>query len=144
MASTTAITLTFKSGLFVAGYKLSTDSVKCALYTSSATNSASTTAYSSTNEITGTGYTAGGNPLSGWSSGTGTSTGGVPTAFFSWSNVSWTSATFAAASLVIYDVTNSNASILVYDFGGTFSVTSGTFTIIFPTNDQNNAIIRLG
>jgi hypothetical protein len=143
MASTSGVCLVLKSMAPLKTFNLSSDTIKCALYTSTATNNSLTTAYSATNEASGTGYTPGGNTLSGFTSGTGLNSGSVQTAWWSWSNTSWTTATFSAASLLIYDSTlGTNNAIEVFDFGGTFTVTAGTFTIVFPTADQNNAILR--
>lgn len=143
MASTSGVCLVLKQFGPLKTFNLSTDTIKCALYTSSATNGPATTAYSATNEVSGTGYTAGGNTLTGFTSGTGTNTSSVLTAWWSWSNTAWATASFTAASMLIYDATlGSNNGILVFDFGGSFTVTAGTFTIVFPTADQNNAILR--
>lgn len=115
------------------------DTFKIALYTSSATLDASTTAYSATNEVaSGGGYTTGGNTLA---SATTTSSG--TTAYVDFADSSWTSATFTSRGALIYNSTQSNKSVVVLDFGSDKSVSAGTFTIVFPTNDASNAIIRL-
>jgi len=115
------------------------DTFKIALYTSSATLDASTTAYSATNEVaSGGGYTTGGNTLT---SPTTTSSG--TTAYVDFADSSWTSATFTARGALIYNSTQTNKSVVVLDFGSDKSVSAGTFTIVFPTNDASNAIIRL-
>ena len=115
------------------------DTFKVALYTSSATLDASTTAYAATNEVaSGGGYTTGGNTLT---SATTTSSG--TTAYVDFADSSWTSATFTARGALIYNSTQSNKSVVVLDFGSDKSVSAGTFTIVFPTNDASNAIIRL-
>jgi len=115
------------------------DTFKIALYTSSATLDASTTAYSATNEVaSGGGYTTGGNTLT---SPTTTSSG--TTAYVDFADSSWTSATFTARGALIYNSTQSNKSVVVLDFGSDKTASAGTFTIVFPTNDASNAIIRL-
>jgi len=117
------------------------DTFKLALYTSSATLDATTTAYSATNEITntsGTAYVAGGNTLTG----SVTSSSGT-TSFVDFSDSSWTSATFTARGALIYNSTQSNKSVVVLDFGSDKSVSAGTFTVVFPAADASNAIIRL-
>jgi hypothetical protein len=117
------------------------DTFKIALYTSSATLDASTTVYSTTNEITntaGTAYVAGGNTLT---SPTTTSTG--TTAFVDFADSSWASASFTARGALIYNSTQSNKSVVVLDFGSDKTASAGTFTIVFPTNDSSNAIIRI-
>ena len=117
---------------------------KVALYTASADINASTTIYSTTNEVTGTGYTAGGNTLVISTSPTsGNNTGNVPTAYISFNNTSWTSATFTARAALIYNVTQGNKSVAVLDFGTDKTVSNDTFQIIFPTPDANSAIVRI-
>lgn len=117
------------------------DTFKIALYTSSATLDASTTAYSATNETTnttGTAYVAGGNTLaSGATSSSGT------TAFADFADSSWTTASFTARGALIYNSTQANKSVVVLDFGADKTASAGTFTIIFPANDASNAIIRI-
>lgn len=142
MAITTAICTSFKQELAQAlhNFTLSTGNVfKTALYTSVASLGAATTAYSATNEVSGTGYTAGGVTLTNVTpSTTGT------TAFWSFNTpITWTSATFTTRGLLCYNSTNSNRAVFTYDFGSDISVTSGTLTINFPTNDSTNAILRL-
>ena len=114
------------------------DTFKIALYTSSATLDASTTAYSATNETTGTNYTAGGNTLTSAA----TSSSGT-TAFVDFADSSWTTASFTARGALIYNSTQSNKSVVVLDFGSDKTASAGTFTIVFPTNDSSNAIIRI-
>ena len=112
---------------------------KMALYTSSATLGPTTTVYTTSNEITGTGYTAGGNTLvvsvSPTSSGT--------TAFLSFSDTTWTNATFTCRGALIYNSTNANKAVAVFDFGSDKQVVGGTFTITFPTADASSAVIRI-
>jgi len=122
----------------------SPNTFKIALYTASANLNADTTIYNSTNEITGAGYTAGGNTLVISQSPTsGNNQSAVPTAFISFSNTSWTSATFTTRCALIYNVTQGNKSIAVLDFGSDKTVNNDTFQIIFPTADANSAIVRI-
>lgn len=117
------------------------DTFKIALYTSSATLDASTTAYSATNEITntsGSAYTAGGNTLTGST----TSSSGT-TAWADFADSSWTTASFTARGALIYNSTQSNKAVVVLDFGSDKTASAGTFTIVFPTADASNAIIRI-
>ena len=114
------------------------DTFKIALYTSSATLDASTTVYSTTNEITGTAYTAGGNTLT---SATTNSSG--TTAYVDFADSSWTTASFTSRGALIYNSTQSNKSVVVLDFGSDKTVSAGTFTVVFPANDASNAIIRI-
>jgi hypothetical protein len=117
---------------------------KIALFTSSKTVSGSDpTAFSTTNEISGTGYTSGGATLANPSVTGGSS---ASTAFVDFDDVSFTSASFTARFAQIYRSDGSaptNDSVLVLDFGGDFTATNGTFTIQFPAADTSNAVLRL-
>ena len=117
---------------------------KIALFTSSKTVSGSDpTAFSTTNEISGTGYTSGGATLANPSVTGGSS---ASTAFVDFDDVSFTSASFTARFAQIYRSDASaptNNSVLVLDFGGDFTATNGTFTIQFPAADTSNAVLRL-
>jgi hypothetical protein len=124
----------------------SPNTFKVALYTGNADLNADTTVYSATNEVSssGTGYTAGGNtlvisqyPVAAYNQ------SAVATAFISFSNSSWTNATFTARCALIYNVTQGNKSIAVLDFGSDKTVNNDTFQIIFPTADANSAIVRI-
>jgi hypothetical protein len=122
----------------------SADTFKIALYTASADINASTTVYSTTNEVTGTGYTAGGNTLVISTSPTsGDNSASIPTAYISFNNSSWTNATFTARAALIYNATEGNKSVAVLDFGSDKTVNNDTFQIIFPAPDANSAIIRI-
>jgi len=138
--STTAF-CTLGKQAFLRGDLLISHTYKVALYTSSATNDSTLAAYSSTNEISGTGYTGGGQALTGVAVGnSGT------TAWWTANNPSWTSATFTAASCVIYDSSDAvgpNRALCVLDFGGNQSVSNGTFTIQFPAAAAATALLRL-
>ena len=141
MAITSAICTSFKQELMVGTHNFTTstgDAMKVALYTSSATLGATTTAYSATNEISGTGYSAGGLALTNV-----TPTTSGTTAYTDFADAQWTSSTFTANGALIYNSTDSNRAIMVIAFGGDVSVTSGTFTITFPTADASNAILRI-
>ena len=142
MAIKQAMCTSFKQALLDGAMDFSSDTsqtFKIALYTSSADLSASTTAYSTTNEISGTGYTAGGNTLTIASNSTTSGT----TAFVDFSDTSWTSSSITARGALIYKSGGTNPSIAVLDFGEDKSSTSGTFTVTFPTADADNAIIRI-
>jgi len=118
----------------------STQTYKLALYTSSATLSNATAAYTTVGEVSSSGsnYTAGGNTLT--VSTSPTSTGNV--AFMSFSNSSWTNANITANGALIYNST-ANTAVAVLAFGGDKTATNGTFTVIFPTADATDAIIRI-
>jgi len=115
------------------------DPFKIALYTSSATLDATTTAYSATNEVSGTGYSAGGNTLTVSQTPTSTST----TAWLDFADTTWSSATITANGALIYNDTQSDKAVAVLAFGGDKTSTNGDFTIVFPTADSSNAIIRI-
>ena len=115
------------------------DTFKIALYTSSASLDATTTAYSVTNEVSGTGYSAGGNTLSVSQVPTSTST----TAWLDFSDTTWSSATITANGALIYNSSQSDKAVAVLAFGGDKTSTNGDFTIVFPTADSSNAIIRI-
>ena len=122
----------------------SPNTFKVALDTAAANIGATTTVYTTSNEVTGTGYTAGGNTLSiSVSPTSGNNTGGVPTAFASFNNSSWTNATFTCRGALVYNVTQGNKSVAVLDFGSDKTVNNDTFQIIFPTPDANSAIVRI-
>ena len=113
---------------------------KLALYTNSASFTAATTAYTATNEVPDSGtYAAGGGTLTNV-----TPTSSGTTAFTDFADLSFTSATITAYGALIYnDTASGNPSVVVLDFGGAKTSTAGTFTIIFPTADATNAIIRI-
>ena len=138
MALTQSMVTSFKVELFGGIQDLDTDTIKIALFTSLATLGAATTAYSTTNEVVGTGYVAGGNTLAGAtisSSGT--------TAFVDFSDTTWTSATITARGALIYNSSKANRAIAVLDFGTDKTSTAGDFTVQMPVADASNALIRI-
>ena len=133
----------FKVELMKAVHNFTTgtgNTFKLALYDNSASFTAATTAYTASNAVTASAsYSAGGGSLTNV---TPTSTG--TTAFTDFADLSFTSATITAYGALIYnDTAAGDPSVCVLDFGGAKTSTSGTFTIIFPTNDSTNAIIRI-
>ena len=141
MAITQALASSFKQELLqgVHNFSASTgDTFKIALYTSSATLSSATTAYTTSGETTGTGYTAGGQTLTNL----GVSLSGT-TAYLSFDNVTWTTATITAAGALIYNSSKSNKAVAILSFGGSYSSTAGNFTVTFPANTSTTAIIIL-
>jgi O-acetylhomoserine/O-acetylserine sulfhydrylase-like pyridoxal-dependent enzyme len=128
----------FKQQLLLGEHDLDTDTIKLALYTSAATLSAATTVYSTSDEVVGTGYTAGGNTLTGAT----VSLSGT-TAFVDFSDSTWTTATITARGALIYNSSKSNKAIAVLDFGADKTSTAGNFVVQFPTNDASSAIIRI-
>jgi len=142
MAITQAVCTSFKQEILVETHDFTAttgDTFKLALYSSSATLGASTTAYSATNEVSNSGtYTAGGGNLTNV-----TPTTSGTTALTDFSDISFTSATITARGALIYNSSESNKAVCVLDFGGDKTATSGTFTIQFPAADSSNAILRL-
>lgn len=142
MASTTAFCNSFKNELMLGEHDLDTHQMKMALYEEAATHGKGTTAYSATQEISGTNYTAGGENM------TGTATYpklDVDTAIMTFADVVWTTATFTAYSALIYNSSASNKALSVHDFTGTSGVSASgaDFTVSMPTADQNDAILRI-
>jgi len=112
---------------------------KIALYTNSASFNAATTAYTATNEVSGTGYTAGGNTLTRVDP----TTSGT-TAFTDFADTTWSSSTITARGAMIYnDSASGNPAVVILDFGSDKTSTNGDFTVVFPTADASNAIIRI-
>lgn len=142
MAITQAMCTSFKVALLDGEMDFSADTTqtfKIALYTSAADLSAATTTYSVTNEVSGTGYVAGGNTLTisaaPASSGT--------TAFLDFADTTWTDATITARGALIYKNGGTNAAVAVLDFGADKTSTAGDFQVQFPTADATNAIVRI-
>ncbi len=141
MAITQAMCTSFKVEILQGVHNFTNttgDTFKIALYTSSATLDATTTAYSTSNEVSGTGYTAGGNALTNV-----TPTSSGTTAFTDFADTTWSTATITARGALIYNSSQSNKAVAVLDFGSDKTSTAGDFTIIFPTADASNAIIRI-
>jgi hypothetical protein len=139
MAITQTLPTSFKVQLLNAQQNFTSNTFKLALYTSSATLDATTTVYTTSNEVAGTGYTAGGNTLS--VSVAPTSSGTV--AYISFTDSSWTTATFTARGALIYNTSQSNAAVAIFDFGSDKSVVGGTFTVTFPAATSTTAVIRI-
>ena len=141
MAITSTLTTSFKKELLEAVHNFKNsggDTFKLALYTSSATMGAATTAYATTNQVTGTNYTAGGGTLTRVdppSSGT--------TGFTDFADLTFGTATVTARGCLIYNSTDSNKSVATIDFGGDKTSTAGDFTIVFPAAAASTAIIRI-
>lgn len=129
------------------------DTFKLALYTSTATIDANTTAYTATNEVTGTNYTAGGGSLTNLGVVTSNTSTSAGTGYTDFSDLTFTNATITARGALIYNTTPSaksnanttltNAAVAVLDFGSDKTSTAGDFTIIFPTASNTTAIIRI-
>lgn len=150
MANTQAVCNSFKTemmngihafGTTVVRAGTTKDSFKAALYLASATVNKSTTAYSSTNEVSGTNYTAGGVAITNANAPANASDVSywTPSASFAWTTVTLATAFDA---VLVYNSTQSDKSVAVYTFGSQ-TVTAGNFTLTMPTNDQTTGLIRI-
>ena len=155
MANTQSMCTSFMSELMTATHNFGTapvraastaDTFKAALYLASATVNASTTAYSSTGEVTGTGYTAGGVSVTNATAPTSSNTSSTAgTAYWTPSaSITYTSVTLTTAfdAVLIYNSTQSNKAVSVHTFGSQ-TVTAGTFTLTMPSNTTSTALLRL-
>ena len=144
MAISTTVTNSFKQEVFKAIYNFdqsgSPDTFKLALYTNAASLGASTTAYTTSNEVTGTNYTAGGATLT---LKIGTPTLDGTTAVVDFDDLTFTNVTVTARGSLIYNSSDSNKSVAVIDFGEDISVTAGNLTVNFPSSGASNSIIRV-
>ena len=136
MAITTTLCNSYKKEI-LDGTHSSADTYKLALYTDAATLDADTTAYSSTNEVSGIGYTAGGVELTGFTSGLSGST-----AYVTFTDPALTLATITARGCLIYNSSKSNKAVACFDFGGNITSTNGTFTLDLPAAGAS-ALIRI-
>jgi len=138
MAIQQGLTLSFRQDILQAGQNILTDTLKIALYTGYSDIGANTTVYTTTNQVVGTGYTAGGKQLTGAT--IQTSTDGV--VYVNFASPYWTGATFTARGALLYNVTRSNKSIAVLDFGADKTCNNQTFTVPMPVNTATTALIR--
>ena len=142
MAITQAMCTSFKQALLDGEMDFSSDtaqSYKIALYTSSASLDAATAAYTASGEVSGAGYTAGGNTLSITTNPTSTGT----TAFLSFATTTWSTATITARGALIYQAGGSTPAVAVLNFGGDKGSSAGDFQITFPAANATDAIIRI-
>lgn len=137
MAITAAITNSYKADLFAAVHAPG-DVYKMSLYPNAATIDKNTTAYTSTGEVTGTGYTAGGITLTGYTPGAGSDA-----AWIDWTDPVWANSTITARGALIYNSSKSNKSVAVLNFGADIISTNGPFTVQLPTPDATNAVVRI-
>ena len=138
MAITSGISISFRSQIMLGEHDLDTDSIKLALYSSSASLSDGTTVYTTSNEVVGTGYSAGGVVLTGIDVTTDSSV-----AVVSITDAVVTASTITARGALIYNASQANKAIAVFDFGADKSSTAGDFTIQFPSAAAATAIIRI-
>ena len=155
MANSQAICTSFKSEILVGNHQLgsctltsrssltspTTDTVKAALYLASGSLGASTTAYSATSEVSGTGYSAGGVTVT---NATAPTTSGTTAYWTPSASIVYTTVTLTTAfdTVLLYNSTQSNKAIGVFTFGSQ-TITAGTLTLTMPTNDSNNALVRI-
>ena len=141
MAISQALCTSFKVELMTGTHNFTTstgNTFYLALYTSSATLGATTTAYSATNEASGTNYVAGGSALTNV-----TPTSSGTTAFTDFADLTFSTVTITANGCLIYNSSASNKAVAVLAFGSDKTATAGNFTIVFPAADATNAIIRI-
>ena len=141
MAITQAMCTSFKSEVLTATHDFTNstgNTFKLALYTSSATLDATTTAYSASNESSGSGYSAGGAASTNV-----TPTSSGTTAFTDFADLTFSTVSITARGALIYNTSASNKAVCVLDFGSDKTASAGDFTVIFPTADASNAIIRI-
>ena len=150
MSNTQAMCTSFKTELLTATHNFGTapiravttaDTFKAALYLASATVNATTTAYSAVNEVSGTGYTAGGVTVTSWNApaATGTTAFTTPTVSFTYTTVTLSTAFDA---VLIYNSTQSNKAVSVHTFGSQ-TIAAGTFILTMPTNDATTGLLRI-
>jgi hypothetical protein len=133
------LTNSFKQEMLQAGQNLATDTLKMALYTAFSDIGPLTTVYTTTNEVTGTGYSAGGVAVTGATISTDVQTG---TVYVDFADVAWPGASFTARGALIYNVTRSNKSVAVLDFGSDKTFSSVSNTVTMPVNSATTALIR--
>ena len=142
MAITQAMCTQFKKDVMLGLHDLDSDTIKIALYTSSATLNATTDTYTTSNEVAnGNGYTTGGYTLT--ISTNPTDGGSGTTAFLDFADATWANSTITARGALIYKVGGGNPSIAVLDFGANKSTSNSPFTIQFPTGNATSAIVRI-
>jgi hypothetical protein len=137
MAIEQGMASSFKQQILLGEHDLETDVIKIALYTSAASLGPETTAYSTSGEVVGTGYTAGGNTLTDAAVSLSDTT-----AYVTFANTTWTSVSFTTRAALIYNSTKSNKAIAVLDFGSDKTSTTN-FQIQFPAASSSSAIIRI-
>ena len=142
MAIQQGLTNSFKQEMLQAGQNLATDTLRMALYTAFSDIGPLTTVYTTSNEVTGTGYTAGGVTITGVTITTDTTGPNAGTVYVDFNNVAWPGASFVARGALIYNTTRSNKSVAVLDFGSDKTFTSANNTVTLPVNTATTALIR--
>jgi len=138
MAITQTVCTSFKKELLEGTHVFGSNSFKIALYTSTASLDADTTAYTTDNEVSGTGYSAGGVALT-----TGTVTGSDGVGYVTFSDATWASSSITARGALIYNDTNGDRAVMVLDFGDNKTSSNSTFTVGMPASTSTTALIRI-
>ena len=138
MAISQVLCTSFKKELLEGTHIFGSDGFKIALYTSAATLNADTTAYTTDNEVSGTGYAAGGVALSGVTVSSGDGVG-----FVNFSDATWASSSFTARGALIYNDDKSDKAVMVLDFGDDKTSNNSTFTVGMPANTSTAALKRI-
>lgn len=138
MAITQSVCTSFKNDLITGAQNVSTDTFYLALYTSSASLGADTSAYTTSGEVVGAGYTAGGQIVTGLTINTSGST-----VYIDFADLTWVAATLTARGALLYNTSRSNKAVAVFDFGTDKTVTVGSFLVTLPANTPTTALIRL-
>jgi hypothetical protein len=138
MAISQVLCTSFKKELLEGTHNFSSHTFKIALYTSAATLNADTTVYSADNEVSGTGYSAGGVTLT-----VGTVASGDGVGFVNFSDATWASSSFTARGALIYNSSQSDKAVMVLDFGDDKTSNNSTFTVGMPANTSTAALIRI-
>jgi hypothetical protein len=136
------LTNSFKQEMLQAGQNLATDTLRMALYTAFSDIGPLTTVYTTSNEVTGTGYTAGGVTITGVTITTDTTGPNAGTVYVDFNNVSWPGANFVARGALIYNTTRSNKTVAVLDFGSDKTFTTTNNPVTMPVNSATTALIR--
>jgi hypothetical protein len=139
MAIQQGLTISFKQEMLQAGQNLLTDTLKMALYTAFSDISPNTTVYTTADEVSGTGYSAGGVVITGVTINADVDNTIV---YVNFNNVSWPGANFVARGALIYNVTKANKSVAVLDFGSDKTFNAATNTVTMPVNTSTTALLR--
>jgi hypothetical protein len=142
MAIQQGLTNSFKQEMLQTGQNIITDTLYMALYTAFSNIGPLTTVYTTADEVTGTGYTAGGVEVTGAVLSTQTTGPTAGTVYVNFDNVSWPGANFIARGALIYNVTEGNKSVAVLDFGSDKTFSSTSNTVVMPANTATTALIR--
>ncbi len=141
MAITTAMSTSFKQQILLGQHNFTANTghnIRLALFDSTVTLDAATTAYAAANEVVGTGYVAGGKTLTNV-----TPTTSGTTAFADFDDIVWTASTFTARGAHMFNLDAANKSVATFDFGSNIPVVSGNFTVTFPTANATAAVLRI-